>query len=264
MNRPPAWLRVVACGTLLFLYAPIAVVVLWSFNAARFGPAWEGFTLDGYAGLLRHRDAQAAVWNTLQLAVVSTGLATGLGTLLGYALARREFRGKGALLRFLQLPLFLPDLVLAVGLVLLFQVTRAWLGLFELGLPAMIAGHVTLQIPFVALTVRARLAGLDPALDEAAHDLGADARAVFRHVTLPLMWPGVAAGALLAFTLSLDDFVISYFAGGPGSTTLPVLIYTSVKRGVSPEIHAVSALLILASVLATVAVLRLQRRAGRV
>ncbi|MFM1768878.1 MAG: spermidine/putrescine transporter, permease protein PotC [Verrucomicrobiota bacterium] len=264
MNGPARQTRrglgLVALGVGVFLYVPIAMVVVGSFNAARHGLAWEGFTLRWYASLFENREAQEAAINTLQLAMVSTALATMLGTALGYVLARHPFPGRPAVQRFLQLPVFVPDLVLAAGLVLFFQLTRSWLGLFELGFPAMLAGHVTFQIPFVAMVVRARLAGLDPALEEAAHDLGADARAVFRHVTLPLMAPGVAAGALLAFTLSLDDFVVSYFTGGPGSMTLPVLIYTSVRRGLSPEIHALSALLILASVVITAAVLRLQRR----
>jgi len=259
MNARHSILRAVAVLLFAFVYAPIAVVVVWSFNAARFGMAWEGFTLDWYAALLRNADAKAALWNTLCLALASTGIATALGTGLGYVLRRHVFRGRGILLRFLQLPVFVPDIVLAVGLVLLFKFTRGWLGLFELGLPAMIAGHVAFQIPFVAMVVRARLGGLEPTLEEAAHDLGADASAVFRYVTLPLMWPGVMAGALLAFTLSLDDFVVSYFTSGPGSTTLPVLIYTSVKRGVSPEMNALSTLLVTASIAATLVVMRLGR-----
>lgn len=260
-SRPPRrGLSLLAGAILVFLYAPIGVVILWSFNAGRHGMAWQGFSLRWYAGLLENEQIHAAAFNTLRLAALSTALATLLGTGLGYVLARHAFRGRRAIERLLQLPVLMPDIVLAVGLVLLFQQTRAWLGLFELGFPAMLAGHVTFQIPFVAMVVRARLAGLDPALEEAAHDLGADARAVFRHVTLPLMAPGILAGALLAFTLSLDDFVVSFFTSGPGTTTLPVLIYTSVRRGLSPEINALSALMLLASVLVTLAVLRLQRR----
>lgn len=259
-RRPRRGLALLAGAILVFLYAPIGVVILWSFNAGRHGMAWQGFSLRWYAALLENEQVHAAAFNTLQLAALSTAIATLLGTALGYVLARHAFRGRRAVERLLQLPVLMPDIVLAVGLVLLFQQTRAWLGLFELGLPAMLAGHVTFQIPFVAMVVRARLAGLDPALEEAAHDLGADARAVFRHVTLPLMAPGIVAGALLAFTLSLDDFVVSFFTTGPGSTTLPVLIYTSVRRGLSPEINALSALMLLVSVLVTLIVLRLQRR----
>jgi spermidine/putrescine transport system permease protein len=155
--------------------------------------------------------------------------------------------------------LVVPDIVMAIGLLLLYAVVRERLSIFEPGLLTMTLAHVTFQIPFVMLVVRARLAGLDTSLYEAAHDLGATSWQTFRHVTLPLIWPGVLAGALLAFTLSLDDFVISFFTTGPGATTLPILIYSSVKRGVTPDIHALSTLMFLASVLATTGVMLLQR-----
>ena len=152
---------------------------------------------------------------------------------------------------------------MAVSLLLFFSVLRQWLGLFQLGLATMVVAHVTFQIPFVAIVVRSRLTGLDPALEEAAHDLGANAWQTFWRVTFPLMVPGVAAGAMLAFTLSLDDFVVSFFTSGPGSTTLPILIYSSVKRGLTPDINALSSLIVLASLLATVSVMLLQpKRTG--
>jgi spermidine/putrescine transport system permease protein len=159
----------------------------------------------------------------------------------------------------LYLPVFIPDVVMAVSLLLFYSLARSWFGLFELGLTTMILAHVTFQIPFVAIVVRARLAGLDPALEEAAHDLGANEWQTFRHVTLPLILPGVLAGGMLAFTLSLDDFVVSFFTSGPGSTTLPILIYSSVKRGLTPDINALSTLIILASVTATVLIALLRR-----
>jgi spermidine/putrescine transport system permease protein len=146
-----------------------------------------------------------------------------------------------------------------VALLLFYSLVRSWCGLFELGLTTMTLAHVTFQIPFVAIVIRARLVGLDPALEEAARDLGANEWQTFVHVTLPLIMPAVLASGMLAFTLSLDDFVVSFFTNGPGSTTLPILIYSSVKRGLTPDINALSTVIILASVLGTVAVAIFQR-----
>jgi spermidine/putrescine transport system permease protein len=242
-----------------FLYAPIAVVIVFSFNAARHGGGWEGFTTQWYRSLLENEQALDAAKNTLFLAVCSTLIATVLGTMLGFGLSRYEIPGRRFLARFLYLPVFIPDIVMAVSLLVFFSMLRQWFGLFQLGMPAMICAHVTFQIPFVAIVVRSRMAGLDLALEEAAHDLGADAWQVFWRVTFPLMIPGVAAGGMLAFTLSLDDFVVSFFTSGPGSTTLPILIYSSVKRGITPDINALSTLIVVASVIATITVTLLQR-----
>lgn len=253
-------LPAVAAALYLFLYAPLAVVVAFSFNTARHGVRWEGLTCEWYRVLLHNDLALAAAENTLLLGVSSAVIATLLGTLLGYGLERYRFPGQALCARLLHVPVFIPDIVMAAALLLFFALVRQGLGLFAFGLQTMIVAHVTFQIPFVAIVVRARLAGLDPALAEAAHDLGASPWQTFRHVTLPLMLPGVLAGGLLAFTLSLDDFVVSFFTSGPGSTTLPILIYASAKRGITPDIHALAALLILASVLAAVSVTLLQRR----
>jgi len=260
VKRASPTLTAITALLFAFLYAPIAIVVLFSFNAARFGAGWKGFTLEWYSVLFQNKLALEAVRNTLLLAVCSTLVATVLGTMLGYALRRFEFPGRRLLGRLLHVPVFVPDVVMAVSLLLLFKLAREWFGIFELGLTTMALAHVTFQIPFVAIVVRSRMAGLDPSLEEAAHDLGATAGQAFRHVTLPLMMPGVLAGAMLAFTLSLDDFVVSFFTSGPGATTLPVLIYSSVKRGVTPDINALSTFIIALSALATVGVTLLQRR----
>jgi len=232
----------------------------FSFNTARLGAGWQGFTLDWYSALLQNKPALDALRNTLVLAVASTGIATLLGTMLGYALRRFVFSGSRLFGRLLHVPVFVPDIVMGVSLLLLFKLVRGWTGFLELGLLTMTLAHVTFQIPFVAIVVRSRLAGLDPSLEEAAHDLGASAWQAFRHVTLPLMTPGILGGAMLAFTLSLDDFVVSFFTSGPGSTTLPILIYSSVKRGVTPDINALSTLLVALSAVATVTVTLIQRR----
>ncbi|MBM3879545.1 MAG: ABC transporter permease [Verrucomicrobia bacterium] len=252
-------LAATALGLYAFLYLPIAVVVVFSFNAARYNPAWEGFSLQWYAALLDNRAAQAAVRNTLILALSSTAVATVLGTLLGFGLSRYRFPGRNWVAQSLQVPVFIPDIVMAAALLLGFSLAREWTGRPQLGLTTMVLAHVSFQIPFVAVVVRARLAGLDPALEEAARDLGANSAQAFRHVTLPLILPGVLAAAMLALTLSLDDFVVSFFTSGPGSTTLPILIYSSVKRGLTPEINALATLMVVAAVLVA-AVLSLYRR----
>ena len=244
----------------IFLYAPIVVVILFSFNATRHGVGWHGFTTEWYRVLFQNRAALDATENTLVLALASTVVSTLLGTMLGYALQRYPTPGRGAISRLLHVPVFIPDIVMAMALMLCFHILRGWLGFPTLGLTTMFLAHVTFQIPFVTLVVRSRMAGLDAALEEAAHDLGANAWQTFRHVTLPLILPGVLAGAMLAFTLSLDDFVVSFFTSGPGATTLPILIYSSVKRGITPDINALSTLLVLASVAVTVTVTLLKRR----
>ena len=182
-----------------------------------------------------------------------------LGTLLGYGLNRFDFPGKRFFSRLLYVPVFIPDIIMAVALLLFYSLVRSWLGLFELGLTTMVLAHVTFQIPFVAIVVRSRLVGLDPALEEAARDLGANDWQTFcaRHAAADAA--GIVAGGMLAFTLSLDDFVVSFFTSGPGSTTLPILIYSSVKRGITPDINALSTLIVLASIAGTIVITLLQR-----
>lgn len=239
-----------------FLYAPLVVVALFSFNASRHGATWTGFSFEWYRSLAQNDVAMQAVKNSLILAASSTAISTILGTALGYCMFRRGSRRIAA---FLHAPICLPDIVQAVALLLFFSVIHQRVGIPGLGMGAMIIGHVTFQIPFVAVVVRARCATLDKSWNEAARDLGATPWQAFWHVTLPMLRPGIFAGAMLAFTLSLDDFVVSFFTGGAGSTTLPVLIYSSVKRGISPEINALSTLLILAAVIATIGVTLIQK-----
>jgi len=253
------FLPVAAVLLYAFLYAPIVVVIVYSFNSARFGSQWAGFTTHWYRTLMQDSLALSAAGNTLVLGGASTAIATVLGMLLGYGLDRYDFPGKGCFSRLLYIPVFIPDIIMAVALLLFYSLVRSWLGLFELGLTTMTLAHVTFQIPFVAIVVRSRLVGLDPELEEAARDLGASEWQTFRRVTLPLVLPGVLAGAMLAFTLSLDDFVVSFFTSGPGSTTLPILIYSSVKRGITPDINALSTLIIVVSFTATVCLAWLQR-----
>jgi spermidine/putrescine transport system permease protein len=260
MKRSSFLLWLNAALIYLLLYAPIAVVVAYSFNAARHGGPWRGFTTEWYATLLNSPEKLSAVRNTLILAVTSTAISTLLGTLLGYGLSRYSLPGKSFFSWLIYIPIVIPDIVAAVALLMFFSLVRTWFGIFELGLATMIIAHITFQTPFIAIVVRSRLAGFDPSIEEAAHDLGADPWQKVRYVTLPLLFPGIFAGAALAFTMSIDDFVISFFTSGPGSATLPILIYSSVKRGITPDINALSTLIVLGSILGSIAIHLLQRR----
>lgn len=256
------WIGSIALATLAFLYLPMLAVAVLSFNKTRYGLHWSGFTWDWYVRLFSNPDILEAARNTFVLALVSTLIATVLGTLFAIALERYPWprQSQGFLENLLYLPVVTPDIIFAVALVVAFGAFRAVSSLFEPGLFTMVLGHVTFQIAFVALTVRSRLKSLGHELDEAARDLYASYGYYVRRVLLPLLTPGIVAGAMLAFTLSLDDFVISFFTAGPTSQTLPLLIYASVRRGVTPEIHALSTLIFLVTVLLVLASERLTRR----
>jgi spermidine/putrescine transport system permease protein len=246
-----------------FLYAPLVAIALQSFNQSKHGGAWQGFTTQWYRILAGNELALRATFITLALAILSTAFSTLLGTMLALGLQRSRFVGRSLVESSLRTIIVVPDIIMAIGLLVFYAIVRERIGFLEAGLPTMTLAHITFQIPFVTLVVRSRLVGLDNSLTEAARDLGATGWQTFRHVTWPLVWPGVLAGALLAFTLSLDDFVISFFTTGPGATTLPILIYSSVKRGITPDMHALSTLMFGVSVMATTAVMLLQQRNAR-
>jgi spermidine/putrescine transport system permease protein len=259
VKRVPLPLWLISIFLYVFMYAPIVVVIIFSFNTAKHGGPWMGFTTEWYARLFDSPDKMAATKNTLVLAVVSTVIATALGTMLGYGLSRYWFPGKKLFSLAMYIPVVIPDIVMAVALLAFFKLLGDLVSWVSMGLMTMIIAHITFQIPFVAIVVRSRLVGMDPAIEEAAHDLGASTWQTFWNVTFPLLLPGVLAGAMLAFTLSLDDFVVSFFTTGPGATTLPILIYSSVKRGITPDINALSTLIVLASVAGTIGVTLFQR-----
>lgn len=248
--RVPRWLTIPALMTMGFLYVPIAAVALCSINASRYSASWQGFTMGWYTKLLGNEQILDAAGNTLILAVVSTAIATVLGTLLALGMARFPWprRVRGFLDFLVYLPVVTPDIIFAAALVVAFGMLRAVSSLFDPGLLTMIIGHVTFQIAFVAIVVHSRLGVLGRTLDEAARDLYAGRIQLLSRVTLPLLAPGIVGGAMLAFILSLEDFVISFFTAGPESTTLPIFIYSSVRRGVTPEVHALSTLVFLATV----------------
>jgi spermidine/putrescine transport system permease protein len=245
-----------------FLYLPLAGVAVFSVNSAYRGWVWQGFTLKWYAQLLQNEFILEAALNTLILAVVSTVVATVLGTILAIGLDRFPWskRVGSALDMVLYLPVIIPDIILAAALVVAFGLLRLVSGVFEPGLLNMIIGHITFQIAFVALVVRSRLVTLGRDMEEAGRDLYADNFYLLRRVTLPLLAPGIVAGAMLAFTLSLDDFVISFFTAGPESVTLPLFIFAAVRRGVTPEVHALSTLVMLVTVVLVVGTERLTRK----
>ncbi len=247
-----------------FFYLPILVLIVFSFNSGRYVSDWEGFSLRWYAKLFQDEAIGLALYNSLVVATVSTVIATILGTLVALGLERYQFRGKTSLDATLYLPIIIPDIAMAVMLLLFFVQAGQALGLiglrFSLGLGTITLAHVAFNISFVAVVVRARLADFDRSLEEAAQDLYANSWQTFRYVTLPLIFPGILGGALLAFTLSLDDFVVTFFTSGPGSTTLPLRIYSMVKTGVTPEINALSTLMLAASMVLVLASLAIQRR----
>jgi spermidine/putrescine transport system permease protein len=251
-----------AVVSLVLLYIPSIAVAVFSVNKARYGLAWRGFTLDWYKKLFENEYILEAALNSLLLAVISTIVATILGTALALGLDRSPW--SASLHRIfdlvINLPVVVPDIIMAVALTLAFNVLRLVSGFFDLGMPTLIIGHITFQISFVTLVVRSRLASLNKETDEAARDLFASNFYLFRRVTLPLIMPGVLAGAMLAFTLSLDDFIISFFTHGPESVTLPIFIYASLKRGLTPEIHALSTVMLLCTVVLVVLAERLTRK----
>jgi putrescine transport system permease protein len=239
-----------------FLYLPILLLVLYSFNDSRLVTLWGGFSVRWYRALLANQQLLDAAWMTLKIALVVSTLATLLGTLAGVALARFPiFPGRTLFAGMVSAPLVMPEVILGLSLLLLF----VSLGVAR-GFWTVVIAHTTFAMCYVAVIVQSRLAGFDRSLEEAAMDLGAPPLRTFMLVTLPLIAPALVAGWLLAFTLSLDDLVIASFTTGPGATTLPMRIYSQVRLGVTPEINAVSTVLVGLVTVAVVAASLAQRR----
>jgi spermidine/putrescine transport system permease protein len=251
--------------TFIFLYAPIIVMSIFSFNASRQMQVWMGFTLDWYARMIADERVRVAAQNSLVIALVSTIVSTVIGTLTALALERTRFRVKRMYEAAMYLPIIVPEIVMAIALLVFFNLAFTWLDQFfglklNFGLGTITIAHIAFSFPFVAVVVRARLADFDRTLEQAAQDLGANEWQTFRHITLPLLMPGIIAGALLAFTLSIDDFVITFFTAGVGSTTLPLEIYGRVRRGITPDVNALSTVMLLASIVLVLGSLLFQRR----
>jgi spermidine/putrescine transport system permease protein len=240
----------------VFFYAPIAILIIFSFHAGRFFTFsnWQGFSLDWYRVMFNNENLIEALWTSVRVALLSTLVSTVLGTAAAIALERyRRWLGKRTFDALLYLPVIIPDVTMAAMLLIFFT----QIGL-KLGITSIVLSHIAFNISFVAIVVRARLANLDPTLEEAASDLYASRWKAFRKVTLPLIMPGVLGGGLLALTLSLDDVVITQLVKGPD--TLPTFVFGLIKRNVTPEINAVSTVMLVASVVLVLASLALQRR----
>ncbi|MEP3844523.1 MAG: ABC transporter permease [Paracoccaceae bacterium] len=245
-----------------FIYLPLGVVIVYSFNSNPFDmTTWQSFTLDWYLGLFGVDDDSsglnasaiyidstdqilAALRNSLIVATSTTFISTLIGTATAVAMSRFKFRLRNTYQGVMMLPMMMPDIVLGIGL-LIFFVTLG----FQLGLLTIIIGHCTFLSSYVFIVVQARMSALDPALEEASADLGANEWVTFKKVLLPQLMPGIIGGALLAFIISMDDLVITYFVAGTDSTTLPMFIFSMIRRGVKPEINAIATLLILASLI---------------
>jgi spermidine/putrescine transport system permease protein len=260
-----------------FLWAPIVLLVVFSFNDSRSVGTWRGFTLQWYSNIFNDVVGTEArfstslmlnsLGNSLIVAVSATVISTAIGTMVALALTRGNFRGKRFIDGLLFLPVVIPEITQGISLLIFFNLVFDFVqtisGTRPLpGFGTIIIGHVAFNISFVAIVVRARLADMNPRLEEAARDLGANAWQTFWRITFPLILPGVISGALLAFTLSLDDFVITFFLAGPGTTTLPVFVYGLLKLSVTPEINAISTLILVASTLLIGISLMLQGRSA--
>ena len=247
MNRQlPLWMAALVLGY-LFLYVPIFSVIVYSFNESRLVTVWSGFSTKWYGELLHNHQLLNAAWLSIKIAALNASLAVVLGTLAALALVRfRGRRGHRSLGVMVTAPLVMPEVIIGLSLLLLFVSMESLLGWPQgRGQLTILIAHATFSMAYVTVIVQSRLAHLDPALEEAALDLGARPAKVFFSITLPIISPALLAGWLLSFTLSLDDLVIASFVSGPGSTTLPMVVYSSVRMGVSPQINALASLMLL-------------------
>jgi spermidine/putrescine transport system permease protein len=252
--RTPRWLIAVAGAVYLFLHVPILVLVVFSFNNSKFSVDWRGFTLQWYHRLLERPDILRGLRISLIVGVFATVISAVLGTLVALALGRHRFRGRGTFEGFLYIPVVTPEIVTGISLLILFALVK-----FPLGVTTITIAHVAFCISFVVIVVLARLEGMDQHLEEAAMILGADEVTTFWKITVPQLWPGILAGALLAFTMSFDDFVITSFVSGSGSSTLPIVVYGMVRKNVEPSINAISTLILLVTAVLIYAADRLTR-----
>lgn len=231
----------------LFLYLPIGVVVLYSFNTSKRNIVFEGFTFEWYGKLFQNDSLLEAYGNTLIVGFASTVIATVIGTLASYGMSKYKFRGKSILDILLYIPVVIPEIVLGISLLAIFNLSK-----IPMGLVSLIIAHATFCIPFVVFTVNARFAGFDRSVEEAAMDLGAGRLKTFLTVTLPMILPGVISGAFLTFTLSVDDIIISFFTTGPGSNTFPLKVMELTKTGVTPDVYALSTIVLVVTIVVVI------------
>lgn len=255
------WLRATMAATFLFLYAPLFILMMFSFNDSRRNIVWRGFTTKYYAKAWGNEGLIEAFTNSLTIAFLSTIISTVLGAMVALVLWRFRFPGKPAYEGAMALPIVIPEICMGVAMLIFFARVGWPSGLpWPLNLSAITIAHISFSFPFVAMIVRARLANFNRELEEAAKDLGASEWQVFKDVMVPYMKPGLVAGALLAFTLSLDDFVITFFTSGPDTVTFPIKVYSMIRFSVTPEVNAASTVLIVITLFVTTVALWLQNR----
>ncbi len=252
------WMQAVLLANFVFLYFPIIALIAFSFNDSKRNIVWKGFTLKYYEKAYNNAALHEAFANSMIVASTSTVVSTILGSMIGLALYRYRFPGKPVFEGWSSLPIVIPEICMGVAMLAFFHTVN-----IPLGLLTITVRHIAFSIPFVAMVIRARMAGFDKSLEEASRDLGAGQWQTFWNITFPYMVPGIVAGALLAFTLSLDDFVITFFTSGPGSTTFPIKIYSMVRFSVTPEVNAASTVLIVVTLALTATALAIQSRASK-
>ncbi len=268
MKRPDFSSVVLWLG-LLFLYLPMVILVIYSFNSSRLVTVWGGWSVHWYVGLLDNSQLMNAVKRSLQIAFFTATAAVGLGTLAAFAMSRfKRFRGRTLFSGMVTAPLVMPEVITGLSLLLLFvalaQILESLFGvLFDRGMLTIWIAHTTFSVAYVAIVVSSRLGELDQSIEEAALDLGAPPWKTFLLITVPMIAPSIVAGWLLSFTLSLDDLVLASFVSGPGSTTLPMEIFSAVRMGVKPEINAIASVILLAVSLFTLLVWFIFRRADK-
>lgn len=244
-----------------FLFLPIFVLILFSFNTSEMNIVFEGFTTHWYKDLFSNKALISALTNTLIVAIISTLISTIIGTISAYALHKYNFPFKKLINELIYIPVVIPEIVLGISLLCIYTLINLELGLFTL-----ILAHICFSLPFVIINVRGVLENIDPNLEKAASDLGASKFKIFTKIIVPMLMPGILSGAQLAFTLSLDDVVISYFTSGPGSDTLPLYIFSMIKTGVTPDVNALISLMLLVvfTTLTITAILNIRRMKGEI
>lgn len=243
----------------VFLYLPIIILVIYSFNSSEMNILFENFTLDWYKNLFQNTNLIEAFINTIIIALISTIISTIIGTISAVGLHKYNFPFKNMINKLIYIPIVIPEIVLGISLLSIYTLMK-----LELGIGTLILSHIAFSIPYVIVSVRSTLSSLAPNYEEAAQDLGANSIKTFFYITLPLIKPGVISGATLALTLSLDDVVISYFTAGPGSNTLPLHIYSIIKTGITPDVNALTSLMLLTIIiiLTTSALIQSRKIAG--
>ena len=268
MRRNSMFLITLLCFGFAFFYIPILSMIVYSFNGSRLVTVWGGFSTRWYESLWSNRQVMAAVVLSLKIALISASVATVLGTMAGIALARLRFRGRVLFSGLVTAPLVMPEVITGISMLMLFILMAEWVGWpGSRGFTTVTLAHITFSMVFVTTIVHSRMLSADRAIEEAAMDLGARPWQVLRDVTLPVIAPAILAGWLLAFTISLDDVVITQFTTGPGNTTLPILIWSKVKLGVTPDINALATITVavvgIGVALAGVILHRTERRRDR-